>query len=95
MTSLIREIVQRRVALTSTLPVLVTVTPGRPLPPGLGRAHITGSIAAGKQADLVVIDGDPSVRIDDIRKVSLVFKQGIAYDPVKLITSVRGRVGLY
>src|SRR4029078_11320906 len=42
----------------------------------LGRADKVGSIAAGKQADLVVIDGDPSSRIEDVRKVSLVFKQG-------------------
>ncbi len=56
-------------------------------------AHI-GSIAAGKQADLVVIDGDPSQRIDTIENVEFVFKDGIAYDPVKLIDSVRGQVGI-
>jgi enamidase len=61
----------------------------------LGRSAQVGSIAAGKQADLVVIDGDPSTRIDDVRKVSLVFKQGVGYDPQKLIASVRGRVGLF
>ena len=61
----------------------------------LGRADRVGSIAAGKQADLVVIDGNPAARIEDIRKVSLVFKQGIGYDPAKLIASVKGRVGLF
>ena len=61
----------------------------------LGRGALGGSIAAGKQADLVVIDGDPSTRIDDVRKVTLVFKQGVGYDPAKLIASVRGRVGLF
>jgi enamidase len=61
----------------------------------LGRADRIGSIAVGKQADLVVVNGDPSSRIDDIRKVELVFKQGIGYDPEKLIASVRGRVGLF
>jgi enamidase len=61
----------------------------------LGRGALVGSIAAGKQADLVVIDGDPSARIEDVRKVTLVFKQGVAYDPQKLIASVRGRVGLF
>ena len=30
----------------------------------LGRGALVGSIAAGKQADLVVIDGDPSARIE-------------------------------
>ena len=61
----------------------------------LGRADRVGSIATGKQADLVVIDGDPSAQIADIRKVTLVFKQGVAYDPAKLIASVKGRVGLF
>ena len=61
----------------------------------LGIAKRTGSIATGKQADLVVIDGDPSARIEDVRKVSMVFKQGIGYDPAKLIESVKGKVGLY
>jgi imidazolonepropionase-like amidohydrolase len=61
----------------------------------LKRADRVGSIAAGKQADLIVVDGDPSSRIGDIRNVQLVFKQGVAYDPAKLIASVKGRVGLY
>ena len=61
----------------------------------LNRADKVGSIAAGKQADLVVIDGDPSANIADVRKVSLVFKQGVAYDPAKLIASVKGKVGLF
>jgi imidazolonepropionase-like amidohydrolase len=61
----------------------------------LGRAALTGSIATGKQADLVVIDGDPSTTISDMRKVSMVFKQGVGYDPQKLINSVKGRVGLF
>jgi enamidase len=61
----------------------------------LGRDKSIGTIAAGKQADLVVVDGDPSASIDDIRKVNLVFRQGVAYDPAKLIASVAGRVGLF
>jgi enamidase len=61
----------------------------------LGRGALVGSIAAGKQADLVVVDGDPSTRIADVRKVSLVFKQGVGYDPARLIASVKGRVGLF
>ena len=53
-----------------------------------------GTIAAGKQADLVVIKGDPSQKIDDIENVETVFKDGVGYDSVKLIESVRGSVGL-
>jgi imidazolonepropionase-like amidohydrolase len=187
--SLIRELIQRKVAVTSTLTVFETFTPGRPIPPGievldpilkeqfeqryaatqrsprspyatlfpkarqlevdffraggllilgtdptggggviagfsnqravellaesgltpleaikvatlngatyLGRADRTGSIAVGKQADLMVVDGNPAAQIADIRKVSIVFKEGIGYDPAKLIASVKGRVGLF
>ena len=61
----------------------------------LGRANRAGSIAVGKDADLVVIAGDPSSRIADVRNVQMVFKQGVGYDPAKLIESVRGKVGLF
>jgi imidazolonepropionase-like amidohydrolase len=188
-TALVQQLVARKVALTSTLAVFETFTPGRPLPPGLevltpqlrelyearhaatqrntrssyatlypraaalevafvragglltagtdptggggviagfsnqrtiellveagftpleairictlngatylGRADRIGSIAVGKQADLIVVAGDPSSRVTDIRAIELVFKQGVAYDPAKLIASVAGRVGLF
>lgn len=61
----------------------------------LGRDRRIGSIAVGKQADLVVIDGDPSTTIADVRRVNAVFKQGVGYNPVKLIESVKGSVGLW
>lgn len=60
----------------------------------LGRDHQIGSIATGKQADLLIVTGDPSKNISDIRNVVVVFKQGIGYDPEKLRASVRGKVGL-
>ena len=61
----------------------------------LGRDAQVGTIAVGKQADLVIINGDPSARIADVRNVQLVFRQGVGYDPQKLINSVKGRVGLF
>jgi imidazolonepropionase-like amidohydrolase len=61
----------------------------------LGRDARIGSIAAGKQADLVVVAGDPSRAIADIRRVETVFKHGVGYDPAKLIESVRGQVGIW
>lgn len=59
----------------------------------LGEAGSIGTIAPGKRADLVVIKGDPSRKIEDIEKVEIVFKDGIGYDSAKLIDSVRGVVG--
>lgn len=44
----------------------------------------TGSIEPGKQADLIIIDGDPLKNISDLRKVSIVIKGGRIYNPVKL-----------
>jgi imidazolonepropionase-like amidohydrolase len=60
----------------------------------LGHGDQIGTISPGKQADLVVVAGDPSTNIGDIEKVETVFKDGVAYDPAKLAESVRGMVGL-
>jgi len=61
----------------------------------LGLNARIGSIAAGKDADLVLVKGDPSARIADIENVVTVFKDGIGYDPAALLASVRGRYGEY
>jgi len=61
----------------------------------LGEAARIGTLKAGKLADLVVIKGDPSQKIEDIENVELVFKDGIGYDSQKLIESVHGAVGLH
>ena len=42
-----------------------------------------------------MIDGNPAAAIADVRKVETVFKQGIGFDPAKLIASVSGKVGLW
>ena len=43
-----------------------------------------GSITVGKRADLVLVEGDPTVDIADIRKVALVIKQAKAYYPSEI-----------
>jgi len=60
----------------------------------LGELDRIGTIAPGKQADLVVVKGDPSSKISDIEAVEIVFQDGVGYDPAKLLDSVRGLVGL-
>ena len=61
----------------------------------LGLAGRIGSIAAGKDADLMIVHGNPAVDIADIEKVIVVFKDGVGFDSSKLIESVRGRYGRY
>ena len=61
----------------------------------LGLADRIGSIAPGKNADLVVIRGNPAANIADIEQVETVFKDGIGYDSAKLLDSVKGRFGQY
>jgi imidazolonepropionase-like amidohydrolase len=56
--------------------------------------HRTGSIEVGKDADLVLVLGDPSVKISDIRRVVTVFKKGVGFDSALLIKSVQGLVGI-
>ncbi|MCE5234105.1 MAG: amidohydrolase family protein [Mizugakiibacter sp.] len=53
----------------------------------------TGSVAVGKRADLSVIDGDPTRSPSELRRVQVVFKDGVGYDAAKLRDSVRGDVG--
>ena len=60
----------------------------------LGEDARIGSIAPGKQADLMIVKGNPATTISDIEKVEIVFKDGVGYDSEKLIQSVQGLVGI-
>lgn len=61
----------------------------------MGLQDRIGSIAAGKDADLVLINGNPADKITDIENVNTVFKDGVGYDSAKLLESVRGTYGRY
>src|SRR5258708_20676623 len=61
----------------------------------LGRQNQIGSIAVGKNADLVVMKGNPATRIADIENVEIVFKDGVGYDPAKLLDAVKRHYGEY
>jgi imidazolonepropionase-like amidohydrolase len=60
----------------------------------LGEDANLGTIAVGKAADIVVVDGNPVEKISNIEKVETVFKDGVGYDPVKLRASVQGLSGI-
>jgi imidazolonepropionase-like amidohydrolase len=60
----------------------------------LGRSKEIGTIEKGKQADLVVLNGDLEADIRNIRNTEIVFKKGIGFDSKKIFSSVAGKVGL-
>ena len=47
-----------------------------------------GSVAPGKLADLVIVDGDPTVRISDVRNVRTVVKDGVVFDARAVAASI-------
>ncbi|MFY9822398.1 MAG: amidohydrolase family protein [Thermoanaerobaculia bacterium] len=57
-----------------------TIVPARVMK----RDQDLGTVAAGKLADLILVDGDPTARISDIRRVVLTVKDGVVYDPAAL-----------
>jgi imidazolonepropionase-like amidohydrolase len=60
----------------------------------LGVDRKLGTVERGKLADLVVLKGDLTADPSVIRSPTLVFKDGVGYDPAKLLASVQGRVGI-
>jgi len=44
-----------------------------------------GSIAAGRYADFLVIDGDPLRNVHELRKMTTVYRGGVPHDPQQLL----------
>ncbi|MGH8214100.1 MAG: amidohydrolase family protein, partial [Rhodanobacteraceae bacterium] len=53
-----------------------------------------GSLAVGKRADIVVIDGDPAKEVTAIEHMPLVFKNGVGYDTAAIFKSMQGQIGM-
>ncbi len=47
-----------------------------------------GSVSPGKRADLLLVDGDPTRNISDIRHIAMVFKDGVAYYPAEIYKAI-------
>ncbi len=60
----------------------------------LGLDKEMGSIAEGKKANLVLMNGNPEKDITTVRQTVLVFKNGIGFDSKKLFQSAKGKVGI-
>lgn len=54
----------------------------------LGVEAQLGSLAPGKLADMVLVDGDPTRSIGDVRRAVLVIKDGTLFDPTALLAEV-------
>ena len=53
-----------------------------------GQGADLGTLEQGKLADLVLVDGDPTQRISDLRRPVMVVKGGRVYDPAKVYAGI-------
>jgi enamidase len=60
----------------------------------LGRDRDVGSLAAGKRADILLIDGDPMRDVMAVEKMPLVFKKGVGYRSAAIFAAMKGQVGI-
>lgn len=60
----------------------------------LGRSDDIGTVEEGKEADLVLLRGDPTEDPAAFRAMTIVFKHGVGYDSAELFDSVKGWVGV-
>ena len=60
----------------------------------LERDDVVGTVEVGKHADLVLMRGDLTRDPEALRRMTLVFKDGVGYDSAKLFASVKGWVGV-
>jgi imidazolonepropionase-like amidohydrolase len=52
------------------------------------RQDDVGSIATGRYADFLVVDGDPLRDVRELRKLTTVYRGGVAHDPQALLARV-------
>jgi imidazolonepropionase-like amidohydrolase len=85
--SVFREMALMQLARLTPLQVLRSATTNGAK--AAGKEAELGTIAPGKLADLVIVDGDPLAGVDNLSRVYRVIKDGQVYDPDQLIQSIR------
>ena len=85
--SVFREMALMQLARLTPLQVLRSATTNGAR--ATGKEKELGTIAPGKLADLVILDGDPLAGVDNLSRIWRVFKDGQVYDPDELIQSIR------
>ncbi len=60
----------------------------------LGLDQQLGTVTAGRQANLMIVRGNPVVQPRDLYQVTTVFRLGVGYDAAKLRAAARGLVGV-
>ena len=53
----------------------------------------TGTLKAGLEADMIIIDGKPDLDIFDLSKITMVVTDGFGIDGMALAEKFKGRVG--
>ncbi len=61
----------------------------------LERDTDVGSLEVGKKADLVLISGDLEADVANIRKMEIVFKNGVGFNSQRIFQSMKGKVGMH
>ena len=59
----------------------------------LGLEKRLGSIDVGKEADILIINGDPVSDIRNLRNIELIMKEGVIYDPIILLNAAQNKIG--
>jgi imidazolonepropionase-like amidohydrolase len=53
-----------------------------------------GTVEAGKIANPVIVDGNPDADTTELRRIMMVFKDGVGFDSPKLFSSGKGTIGI-
>jgi imidazolonepropionase-like amidohydrolase len=85
--SILREMRLMQESGLTPLEILMSATTNGAM--ALGKADDLGMVAAGRLADLVILDADPLADSGNLGRIYRVIKDGVVYDPQALMDSIR------